>query len=271
MLMTDTSTTSDATLDSKDSTVEPDGTNDNDNDSNDRDAEIAELKAQLARIEADRDEGTKRRDTALTRAQKAEQALKETQEKERKAREAAALKDRDIDSLKAIAAEREQTLQAERDQVKAELEAKLAEKETEAKTLKAQLDTSVKKAEVIRILSGICRTEQNAQAAELAYQQIQDSIELVDENGMLKPKAKGTHLSLKDFAEKALTDKGMDFLLAGQRKTGTGTQQGTTTETSSTAKQKITRAELLAMPDGGKEYFRQNPDVAKEFLEGKLK
>lgn len=267
--MTDTSTTPSPELDNDGRTVEPDGTDNQNQSTEDREAEIAELRAQLARIEADRDEGAKRRDTALTRAQQAEKRLKDIEAKERQAREAAALKDKDIESLRKLAEEKEQALQAERDSLRAELEAKLAERETEAKTLKAQLENSVKKAETLRVLAGICRQEENAAAAEVAYQQLQDSIELVEENGMLVPKPKGSALPLKDFAEKTLMTKGLSFLLAGQRKAGTGTQQQGTAAQAAAAKPMITLEELSRMPDGGRKYFMENPEAAKQFLERK--
>lgn len=195
-------------------------------------AQLAELAKKLESSEAEKKEIIAKRD----------KAKREADEKSR----AEAVARGDIDAIR-----------------KSHLD-EMAAKDSEISSWKSRFETNVVDYQLLAELGTMCTDP------ELALMVLKPFMEpFEDSDGRTKVRPKNDVRSVKEFAERKLTELGKTLLLKSTRAQGTGTQKS---EQSAQQKAKYTYEELVALPDA--EYARllkKDPSIAQVFAAGARK
>lgn len=218
---------------------------------------------------AEFDDAVKRRQKALERAKSAEDRLSEMEARlksfedqakeldtlKRKAEDDEAAKKGDIEKIRKSAADREAELAGKIGSLESELKKIRDESAAEVTRLK---ETYLLKAEVMRTLSEVTVDP------ELVWLLLGGKFELVEEDGGgIRTQVKDSTLDVKAYVEKTLEETNRANLLKSTRKAGTGTEAPPGDGKGGT--KMLTPEQIAKLPDKGKQYFRENPEAARQY------
>lgn len=214
-------------------------------------------------------EAIDRRDSALAKARKEKEAreaaeaklaeanakLQELDDLKRKAADDDAAAKGNIEAIRKSAADTEATLKGRIAELEAEVKKVKADAETEVASLK---NTYLLEAEVMRTISEVTVDPQ------LVWLLLGSKFELTEgDDGRLRPQVKDSTLDIKTYVERTLEETNRANLLKSQRKAGTGTEPAPTDSKGAT--KLLTPEQIAKLPDKGKEYFRKNPEAARQY------
>lgn len=217
---------------------------------------------------AEFDDAVKRRQKALERAKNAEDRLSEMEARlksfedqakeldtlKRKAEDDEAAKKGDIEKIRKSAADRETELLGKISSLESELKKVRDDADAQVFSLKS---TYLLKAEVMRTLSEVSTDP------ELVWLLLGGKFELAEDDGEMRVQVKDSTLDIKSYVEKTLEETNRANLLKSTRKAGTGTEPPPNDGKGGT--KMLTPEQIAKLPDKGKQYFRENPEAARQY------
>jgi len=186
--------------------------------------------------------------------------LKAIEGKERSAAEEAASRANDIEKVREI---HKQAI-GEKDTQIAELQGKLADAEKKLETFKKEVKSSNLRRHA---MAAIAQVSNDPEVALKALFDVDNEFEeATDKHGNPVFRVRDSDEEPVSYMRKKLEKLGKSHLLKSERLPGTGAQPNTG-DPKGTGEM-LTREQIKALPDGGKEYFRKNPAAAAAYLAG---